>query len=76
VFNIDLIPKFETLGIIIRQSFFASIFSYIGIGIGAFSMLYLFPKFFSPTEYGAQRLLIELGALVSSFAILGVGQSA
>lgn len=39
-------------------------------------MLYLFPKFFSPTEYGAQRLLIELGALVSSFAILGVGQSA
>ncbi len=38
-------------------------------------MLYLFPKFFSPTEYGAQRLLIELGAMVSGFALLGVGQS-
>lgn len=32
--------------------------------------------FFSPTEYGAQRLLIELGAMVSGFALLGVSQSA
>ncbi len=63
------------MGIIIRQSFKASLSNYIGVIIGFASLIYFFPKFFSPSELGAVRLLIELGAVIGSFGLFGTTYS-
>lgn len=63
------------MGIIIRQSIISSFYTYIGTIIGAFSILFAFPLFLSPEELGAFRLIIELGALLSGFGLLGIGQT-
>lgn len=63
------------MGIIIRQSILSSLYTYIGTLIGAISILFAFPLFLSPEEFGAFRLIVELGALLSSFGLLGIGQS-
>jgi len=63
------------VGIIIRQSIISSFYTYIGTIIGAFSILFAFPLFLSPEELGAFRLIIELGALLSGFGLLGIGQT-
>lgn len=63
------------MGIIIRQSFKASLSNYIGVIIGFASLIYFFPKFFSPSELGAVRLLIELGAIIGSFGLFGTTYS-
>jgi O-antigen/teichoic acid export membrane protein len=63
------------VGIIIRQSILSSAYTYVGTVIGAFSILFVFPLFLSPQEFGAFRLIIELGALLSGFGLLGIGQS-
>lgn len=63
------------MGIIIRQSFKASISNYIGVLIGFASLIYFFPKFFTPSELGAVRLLIELGAIIGAFGLFGTTYS-
>ena len=63
------------MGIIIRQSFKASLSNYIGVIIGFASLIYFFPKFFTPSELGAIRLLIELGAIIGSFGLFGTTYS-
>ena len=63
------------MGVIIRQSILSSAYTYIGTIIGAFSILFAFPLFLSPQEFGAFRLIVELGALLSGFGLLGIGQS-
>ena len=63
------------MGIVARQSIKASISNYIGVLIGFAALLYFYPLFFSPTEYGAMRLLLELGAVLGSFGLLGTTYS-
>ena len=53
----------------------SSAYTYIGTIIGAFSILFVFPSVLSPQEFGAFRLIVELGALLSGFGLLGIGQS-
>jgi O-antigen/teichoic acid export membrane protein len=59
------------MGIIIRQSFKAAIFNYVGIALGFVSLIYILPLVYNPTELGALRLLIELGAVIGNTALLG-----
>ncbi|MBS3914993.1 MAG: oligosaccharide flippase family protein [Bacteroidetes bacterium] len=63
------------MGIIARQSFKASISNYLGILLGFLSLFLLFPKFYTPHDLGAIRLLLETGAVLSSFALLGTNYS-
>jgi O-antigen/teichoic acid export membrane protein len=63
------------MGIIIRQSLKASLSNYIGVIIGFASLIYFFPKFFTPSELGAVRLLIELGAIIGAFGLFGTTYS-
>lgn len=63
------------MGTIARQSFFASISNYLGIGIGLFNNFLLFPLVFSEAQNGVIRLFIEGGALLANLAALGTGYS-
>lgn len=63
------------MGIVARQSFKASISNYIGIFLGFLNLFILFPLFYSPHDLGAIRLLLESGAVISSFALLGTNYS-
>ena len=63
------------MGVIIRQSFKSSVYTYVGTIVGAASLLYFFPRFFTPEELGAFRLMVEVGALLAGFGLLGIGQS-
>lgn len=63
------------MGLIARQSFKASISNYIGFVLGFISLLLLFPLFFTPEQLGAYRLFIELGGMLSAFALLGTNSS-
>lgn len=63
------------MGVIIRQGFKAAISNYIGMGLGFLSLFILFPRFFTPTELGAVRLFIELGTVLSAFALIGTHYS-
>lgn len=59
------------MGVIARQSAKASVFNYIGIGLGFVNLFLLFPLFFPPVQLGAIRLLLETGLVISTFALLG-----
>jgi len=63
------------MGVVIRQSIKASISNYFGMVLGFGSLFLLFPLFFEPDELGAIRLLLETGAVISSFALLGTNYS-
>ncbi len=63
------------MGVIIRQSIKASVSNYFGILLGFTSLFLLFPLFFEPEQLGAIRLLLESGAVLSSFALLGTNYS-
>lgn len=55
-----------------RQSIFSLLFIYAGFLIGAFNVLYLFPKYFTAAEFGLTRLLLELSLLLSTLCTLGM----
>lgn len=63
------------MGLIIRQSFKAAVSNYVGVGLGFISLVYILPLVYSPTQLGALRLLIELGAVVGSAGLLGATYS-
>lgn len=63
------------MGVIIRQGFKASITNYIGMVLGFLSLFLLFPLFYEPKQVGAIRLFLELGTVLSSFALLGTHYS-
>ncbi len=61
------------MGIIIKQSVRNSIYSYIGIAVGAFYTIFIIPKIFheSPQEWGIIQLLSSYVLLFMPFALLG-----
>lgn len=60
------------MGVILRQSFKATIVSYIGAAIGAFLVIYLYPKCLTPSQIGLTKVLVEAGLFFSVFAQLGM----
>ncbi len=59
------------MGIIIKQSIKGSIISYVGILLGAFNVLWLYPRFLAPEEIGLIRLLQDIPFLFAVFAQIG-----
>jgi len=59
------------MGIIQKQGIKSSLFIMIGFVIGAFNLLVLFPLFFSKSDQGLVRAMIDIGATLSIFCTLG-----
>ena len=59
------------MGIIQKQGLKSSLFIMIGFVIGAINLLVLFPLFFSKSDQGLVRAMIDIGATLSIFCTLG-----
>ena len=59
------------MGIIQKQGIKSSFFIMIGFVIGAFNLLVLFPLYFSKSDQGLVRAMIDIGATLSIFCTLG-----
>lgn len=62
------------MGIVAKQSFFNSINAYLGVGIGAFNTIILFPQVFAddPEFMGRVNTLLAVATIFSTFSHLGV----
>ncbi len=54
-----------------KQSIYSSIYIYAGFAIGAFNVLFLFPKFFTPEEFGLTRILMDIAMIFSMICTAG-----
>ena len=59
------------MGIIQKQGMKSSLFIMIGFVIGAFNLLVLFPLFFSKSDQGLVRAIIDIGTTLSIFCTFG-----
>lgn len=59
------------MGIIQKQSIYSSIFILIGFVIGAINIMLLYPMFFTKTEIGLVRAIIDTGLTLSIFCTFG-----
>ena len=60
------------MGIIEKQSIRNLILTYLGVGLGFISTLYLFPSILTTEEYGLTRILLSIAFLTSEFTHLGI----
>lgn len=60
------------MGVIKKQSIQSSIIIYIGFALGAFNVLFLFPKYLSPEQIGVSRILFSFATLMANFSLLGL----
>lgn len=60
------------MGIIIRQSFKATVASYFGIAVGAVATLFVYPYFLSPEIIGLSRVLLDAAIFFAFFAQAGL----
>jgi len=63
------------MGIVIRQSFYSSIFSYLGAIIGFVNVLILFPAFLTEENIGLYRAIQNSALLLLPFAQFGLHAS-
>jgi O-antigen/teichoic acid export membrane protein len=59
----------------IRQSVISSALTYVGVVIGYFNLVWLFPKLFSAEQIGLLRIIQEAAILLSPLAEAGLRQS-
>lgn len=64
------------MGVVIRQSFKATIVSYSGAVIGALLVILVYPKCLTPEQIGLTRVLTEASMLFSFFAQIGMSSFA
>jgi O-antigen/teichoic acid export membrane protein len=60
------------LGIIQKQSISGVIWSYVGVGLGFITTVYLFTRFLTTEEIGLLRLLVSYSSIIAIFASLGM----
>lgn len=60
------------MGIVIRQGFKFSVVTYLGVALGAFNILYLFPRFLQPDEIGLRELLVGIAMMLAYFSQLAM----
>ncbi|MCB0402606.1 MAG: polysaccharide biosynthesis C-terminal domain-containing protein [Flavobacteriales bacterium] len=58
------------MGIVVRQSIYNSIASYLGVIVGAINTIVLFPNIFSADEFGLTRVITAAATLFSSLGLL------
>ncbi|HZY80892.1 MAG TPA: polysaccharide biosynthesis protein, partial [Cyclobacteriaceae bacterium] len=63
------------MGLVVRQSIFITIISYVGVLIGYVNILYLFPKFLEPDQVGLLRTIQDAAILFSPFAQFGLAHT-
>lgn len=63
--------KSKTLGIIKTQTIIGSIFTYLGVGLGLVTNIFLFAWFFSPEQVGLLGVILSYSLLFSQLANLG-----
>ncbi len=64
------------MGIVIKQSLQNSLYSYLGLAIGAINTLFLFPKAFAqnPEYFGLIQILLGYTLIISTFCSIGAPQ--
>jgi len=60
------------MGIIEKQSIRNLVLTYLGVGLGFISTLYLFPFILTTEEYGLTRILLSIAFITSEFTHLGI----
>ncbi|MEM6830299.1 MAG: hypothetical protein AAF551_07265, partial [Bacteroidota bacterium] len=63
------------MGVIIKQSFWGTFISYVGVLVGYVNTLYLRPEFFSMDQIGLFSLIPAHAMLISPFCNLGMASS-
>jgi O-antigen/teichoic acid export membrane protein len=63
------------MGLVIRQTFKASVANYIGVAFGFINILILMPLIFSKSEIGILRMLIDNHVALAGFALMGITSS-
>lgn len=63
------------MGIIIKQSIKASVFSYIGVVIGYVNVLWLYPYFLQADQIGLFRIIQSSAYLLATFGQFGMGST-
>lgn len=61
------------MGIVIRQSFWNTAVSYVGVLLGAINVIWLFPTLLGDVQFGVTRLLLSGSLIAAQFAQLGMG---
>ncbi|MEM7163285.1 MAG: polysaccharide biosynthesis C-terminal domain-containing protein [Bacteroidota bacterium] len=59
------------MGIVIRQSFWSSIFLFLGVVLGALNVLVLFKQVLGDELFGLTRILLSFSFIGAEFAMLG-----
>lgn len=59
------------MGIVKKQGIQSGIIIYLGFLLGALNVLYFFPRFFTPEEFGLTRVLLSAATTFAQFAMLG-----
>ncbi|MFN4299144.1 MAG: polysaccharide biosynthesis C-terminal domain-containing protein [Thermaurantimonas sp.] len=62
------------MGLIARQTIKGSVASYVGVGLGTFTLLFLFPAFLSQEQIGLLRIVTNAAGMFSTLAVLGIPQ--
>lgn len=55
-----------------KQSIYSSIYIYAGFAFGAINVLYFFPKFFTPEQFGLTRILMDIALIFSTLCTAGM----
>lgn len=63
------------MGIVIKQSAYASAVNYLGVAIGAINTIFLYPIFLTQTELGLFKAIFAMAMILAPFAQLGLGRS-
>ncbi|MFQ3213722.1 MAG: O-antigen/teichoic acid export membrane protein [Marivirga sp.] len=63
------------MGVVIKQSAYASIINYLGVVIGAINIIFLYPAFLSQNEFGLFKALFAMAIVIAPFAQFGLGRS-
>jgi O-antigen/teichoic acid export membrane protein len=73
--KIKVFLAFGCMGIVIRQSIYSTVISYIGVALGYITLLYLYPKYLQPEQIGLLRTIQDAAILFAPFAQFGLAQS-
>jgi O-antigen/teichoic acid export membrane protein len=65
------------MGIVIKQSIGAAIYSYVGVALGVISTLFIFPHYLTPAQIGlTMGVMLPLASILSIFSMLGTSNAA